>query len=344
MSSNENSDEEFGYQGYLLFNGIYKADFIDEEFQGGRTEARARLSDHLPEYDPDNQAYDDGYKRIRLDYAISDSESVENDLKDILNSLISYRYLYENRSTTNAYVDGELQQVEIPNINDADIIWSYPDFIFLRGAQEDVNETQEKTFQILSDHMHLTPFDFNGEFLLWLYYKHFEDQTISGGIGINELTDGEITGDRDPFGETNSVDDSTNLRQCIPIIVGILKDKSFSELEGYFDLYGDYNIKSKVSQEHRQGRVHVKASEGAISTSTSDVRRMALALNFVQALVELRLYWEELDRKEKFPPRDFFADLYETARNQDINIERISRDVLRKYANKRGEDPDDWLP
>lgn len=327
----------FDYQGHLVFNGIYRTEFIDGEYRGGEDEARAKLQDQLPDYKPKDGQSKEGYTRINVSQEIYNDESVSEDLEDIAESLVSYRYQFENRSEEDAYFKGEQVQVQVPNVNNADIYWKYPNNIYLRGSKGDVKETREKTSRVLGGHVRLEPINFGGDFLLWLYYKAYTGQPIPGGLSIDTFTDSELTGDRDPFGQTNTVDDSTNLERCVPVISGVLMGKSISMLQGFFQLYGNYRVKAEIESD----RVYVKASTGSISSS-NDVRRIAISLSFLEELVDLYETWEQLPPTDKYPPLDFFEDIYQTAISQGVEINNISDDVLKKYANLRGENPDDW--
>jgi hypothetical protein len=333
MSHQFGSGPEFEYQGYLLFNGIFETEFISEEFEGGIDQARLRFSDMLPEYEEDDSGTTEGYERISLSEIFYDDETVDGDLQGVASSLITYRYLYEDRDTTEAYYNGDKVRVEVPRVNDADIFWRYPNYVYLRGAKDDVSETREKTFRTLQGDVRVSPVEFGGDFLLWLYYKTYESDPIPTSISVETLTDTELTGDRDAFGKTNTVDDSTDLEECVPMIAGILRDKSISLLNGYYELYDNLMIKAEIGS----GRVHLRASEGEIQRS-EDARRIAISLAFLDELVDLHSQWEELPPTDKYPPRSFFEDLYQTARGQGIEIDSISQDVLDYYGGRRDED------
>ena len=333
MSLDDLLGDGFEYQGYLLFNGIYKTDFIGEEYHGGKNEASGQLSKDLPEYRDTDQSSSEGYLPLNLREALFDDPSISEELETVADQIIANRYVYETRDTVDAYYNGDEIQAEVPSRNDADIYWEYPDYLYLRGSKDDVDETREKTFKVLQGNVKYTPIDFDGDFLLWLYYKTYEGQGLPTRLSVDRFTDTEITGDRDAFGETNSVDDSTDLEVCIPMIAGILRDKSISMLQGYYDLYNQYKLKAQVGS----GRVHIKATEGDIQTAT-DSRRMAISLAYLSELLELHGHWQNLPPTDKYPPRSFFEDLYQTAQDQGIEIESISQDVLDKYGGLRDED------
>lgn len=343
MAVTDTPSTDFEYRGYLLFNGLYRTKIYNKEIANDYGVAEQTLSKNLPHYDANDPGSEDGYERIPLTETLAESPDVDEDLAEIADQIISYRYVLEDRNSEDAYYQGRRVHVEVPHENDSDIYWFHPDYVFLRGAKEIVNETREKTIRNLADEVDLEPVRFDPDFLLWLYWKRTANQPIPAPVGIDYFTDSIVSGDRDPFGKTNSVDDSTNLGKCVPVIAGVLKGKSIIELEGYFDLFDEHKIKAKLTHDGDRGRVHIKASAGDVATAATDERKMALALNFVKVLTELHDDWQKLPQDEKYPPRDFFESLYETARDQGVDIESISEDVLREYAIKRGLSADAWL-
>ncbi|MBP1986026.1 hypothetical protein [Halolamina salifodinae] len=331
----------FEYQGYLLFNGIYEVSSLNSKYEGSRSEARATLSELFDSYEKGDQGTKKGYEDLDLPNYIRDDDSVEEKLSTVADFLISHRYLYEDRESTDAYYQGEEVEVEVPHVQDTDIYWYHPEYMLFRGSKDDVQEAREHTRTKFGADANLRSVDFTSNFLLWLFYKHCKDDPLydacefDGGLSISALTDTTLEGDRDPFGETNQVDDSTNLRRCVPMIAGILKDKNISLLEGYFQLYDDYRLKTQIGN----GRVHIKASDGDIQSS-NDVRRLAMSLSFLQELLQLYDCWQDLPAQERIPPYGFFEDLYETAKDLGVEIDSMSDDMLNRYGNKRDED---WL-
>jgi len=175
-----------------------------------------------------------------------DDDSVSGDLEEQASNLIALRFLYKDRIEKEGYVpdEDELQQVEIPVINDADIYWDYPNHMYFRGAEGDVAEAIEYTASILgadvatdggaasgtprqSGFSRFRPISFHSDFLLWLFYQHYEgDDPSASAIEVDTLTDATITGDVDVWGGDNRVGDATELIESPPLLSAILQNKS----------------------------------------------------------------------------------------------------------------------
>jgi len=69
---------------------------------------------------------------------------------------------------------------------------------------------------------------------------------------------------------------------------------------------------------------------------------MALSLQFIRELVDLEEYWSDLDRKDKYPPYNFFLDIYDTCQAHGMTLDNISETLRRDYCEKRNDDEDDW--
>jgi hypothetical protein len=111
----------------------------------------------------------------------------------------------------------------------------------------------------------------------------------------------------------------------------MLKNKDLTRLEGVFDVVDKY-VKANIEV---GGRVHVKAShsiEGA-----EDVYRMSLAITFLRELVSLYEDWIELPGDNKYPPLDFFTELYEECEKQGAELTFPYDDVVETYRQRRNQ-------
>lgn len=323
--------DDFEYQGYLLFNGLYTVDILDEDYGTDWQSVESSLSEALPSPDADD-ADQEGYEPLLLREAIYDQDLPE-ELETVTDALIPLRYQYEKRDEEReAYYGGDRVTVDLISRRDADLYWKYPDYAFFRGSQEDVQQLRENVRQHLTGRVSLSPLELSSDFLLWLYYQQQAGNNLAGPISIERLTDAELTGDQDAFGGSSAVEDSTNLEQSVPVIAAILRNKQIAELEGRFRIVGN-----SVGAKLQTDSVHVKASYGDIANA-NDVRRMAITLRFLEEFSELKNHWETLDDTDKYPPLGFFQDLRSAAQNQGIDIQETHDEVLRRYAEKRGED------
>ena len=148
----EEETDDFDYQGYLIFNGVYRTDLRQgSEYQGGIYDAESQLMDDLGRFEDTERDSDKGVIKLLLRDFFRDDDSVSGELEQLANNLIAIRFLYEDRIEKEAYVpdEEELQTVEIPVVNDADIYWNYPNYMYFRGAKDDVAEAIDYTSSLL---------------------------------------------------------------------------------------------------------------------------------------------------------------------------------------------------
>lgn len=332
-------ENEFSYSGYLIFNSILEFEdssniYSDESV----TTVESEIHDNLPEFEQGSFSHPgDGFELLSIRDYIRDDEDIDDDLEAVADDLLGIRYQYEKFMEREAEIDGERRTVHIPTINDVDIYWIHPEFVALRGQKGEMESAKERLQRVLSTGVLLREIQFDPDFLLWLFFKYRTDDEPTSGLGIRKLTDSEAKGREDYFGRSNVVSDSQNLGQSTPLLIGILRQKSVSMLEGFFTM-DDHQIAAKIEK----SKIHVKASKGTISNTTNDTLRMTLAINFVKELVELYEHWESLDPVDKYPPFEFFEGIYQECINQGVRIDTIPDSLLRRFANLRDESPSEW--
>lgn len=331
-------EPEFDYQGYLIFNQIHDIRLLENsDLRGGYASVESELEEKLPQYNPsDTPRETQGYQNLPLRDEIRDNPKINGEIQDIASSLISYRYLEREFSNEEAYVDGERKNVDVIDETNADIYWLHPDFAVFRGAKGDAEDAKGDTSRSLSGDIQLGTIRFNPDFLLWVYYRYKNDKDLDNNLEVDRLTDADVVGDRDPFGGDNKVGDSEDLAQSVPLIAAVLMGKDMDMLQGNFSLFNE-----SVKAEIQRNKVHVKASYGSVSSADS-VRRVAIALAFMRELMDAHETWKQLPDDEKYPPFGFFRDIYQVASQHNVDINEISEEMRREYANKRGEDLEDW--
>lgn len=353
----EEETADFDYQGYLIFNGVYKTELHQgSEYQGSIYDAESKLLDDLGRFKNSQRNSDRGLEKLLLRDFFRDDDSVSGELEELANSLIAVRFLYEDRIEKEAYVsdEAELQMVEIPVVNDADIYWNYPDYMYFRGAKNDVAEAIDYTSSLLGADVttdggtsagsnpptgfsRFSSISFHADFLLWLFQLQFNDNDPPvSAIEIDTLTDAAVTGDADVWGGNNVVGDTSELVESPPLLSAILQNKSLKMIEGGFAI-NENTLQSEI----QINKVHVKSSVKSVKKA-NDTRRMALSIQFLNELVELEDYWDNLDPQDKYPSYDFFLELFDTCRDQGMTLDSISETLRREYCNKRGDPDDVW--
>lgn len=323
-------EEKFEYDGQLVFNGIHLTD-VDDESVNPDT-----IVDRLPSFsqgtadDPGS-----GYKQIRVSKLLANGQTIDDGLKEVATNLSSFRYLYEDWYESEADVDGERRVVKIPRVNDVDIYWKYPDYMFFRGQQTDSDQTEEDIKKELRGRTNLDTVTFEPDFLLWILYKYRNDDSLSSNLEARLLTECETTGPEDNYGGRNEVGDSADICKSVPLLDALLRQKDLTMLEGNFQVHTNH-VGAKIGS---RGRVHVKASRGDVKTS-NQLRRMALSLQFLEEFTELYKDWRDnMSPKDKYPPDSFFEEIRDECDTQGNRIIYSIKPVLDEYRQKRNSGP-----
>ena len=268
--STDSQDTDFRYEGYLIFNEIFKVEIPENsEFSHGAETAQQRLEEGAEAFTEDDQTSN---HRIETLNDLVDSEGrFETYVSDSLNpsDLVPMRLFYEERINTEGYLPGEsrLREIELPTTSDADIYWIYPDRLYIRGSEDDTEEAADfltnkmdarVVEQTQEDHRHdqrddprtdggadpshihhpitLTDVSLSGDFLIWLFHKHFRGSSLPSWsrINVNRLTDAAVSGSTDIWGGDNSVGKTTDLIESPPLLSSILKKQTHRNDRGKF--------------------------------------------------------------------------------------------------------------
>lgn len=320
------SPKEFEYDGQLVFNGIHITDVLEDDVKP------QRIVENLPEFEQ-GMADDpgSGYTDLNVEELISDADWMDNELKAVAENLSSFRYLYEDWYEREADVDGERRLVHVNRIKDVDIYWAYPDYMFFRGQQTDSDQTESDIVDELDGKARLDTVTFDEDFLLWILYKYRNDDDLTPTLRPRLLTDCQTTGDEDNYGGRNEVGDSADISKSVPLLDGILRGKDLAMLEGDFVVH-DNHVTAKVES---RGRVHVKASKGDVR-SANPLRRVTLSLQFLIEFTSLYEQWRnDMANTDKYPPDDFFTDIYNECDTQGNHITYSIKPVRDEYRRKR---------
>lgn len=326
--------------GHFVFNGLYKSDFSpwdDPPLDPALVETE--FGKRLPNYDPHADGEEDGFEKVSIRDAIRDNNDIpEGLIRDVGESIIGYRYRVKTFDEEVAVIGGEEQVVDVPRTSTIDIYWCYPDYVFFRGASGKIDSTKEVTQDALYERTTLRELTFDSDFLLWLYYKYRNGGDLPGPLKIERLTDSETSGDENYFGLSNVVGTSLDLAQSTPLLLGILRDRNLTMLEGDFAIDG-IPISAKVEDD----RIQVFSSEGALDQNRDSAFRIASCAAFLKSFATLYEDWVALSPTEKYPPKQFFQEMFEECRDNGVMIREIPDSLLENYANKRKESAEDWL-
>lgn len=320
--------EEFSYDGLLVFNGIYTTSVLDSDFDFERV-----VSDELIDYS--KGSFDKpgrGYQTLSFRRYMKEDPKIGHDIVDLLGELHALRYLEEEWEYHEVDLDGTTDRRPAKTgVSSFDAYWSSPDHLFIKGNKTQANRASKLLSMTLEDYLDIRELTFSPDFLLWIFSCEKNNEDLLGEISVNMLTDAEISGNEpDLFGQRNKVDDSTDITKSTPVLMGVLQQKGLVALEGVFGL-GDKFVRARISTE---GRIHIKADH-AIEGST-DIERMSISIAFLKEFTRLYKEWQKLDAEQRYPPTDFFKDIYKECERQGVEIQFSIDDVIQKYRQKGG--------
>jgi hypothetical protein len=352
-------DNRFDYSGRLVFNGIYSTEMLTDEDEETDKEAfRERMTDRLYPYkkgkpgDP-SKGYEEidleDYTKQAIDEGFLESREAEV-LLPVAEEAISQKYIKE-RYDTEERVDeeGNEEQTTVRNLMKTYVFWDYPDYIFVKGAQQSAETTAADTRTALTAEeggegeplsfdggapgVRLNSMEFDQHFLLWLVYTDYIDESLANDVQVRRITEVKTEGgdEQDFFGRSNQVGESADIVRSTPFIEAVSQNKKPSMLEGIFTLY-PFDLKVKVYDE---GKVQLKAQEAL--SPTQSLRRILISLYFLRHFSELYEHWEDMDADQRFVPPTFIQELHEIAEQEGIHIERSAEPIVTELLDRRSE-------
>lgn len=317
--------EPFTYDGQLVFNGIYTTKIINSnlDFQEVISNDLTNFSDGSI----DNPGH--GYQVLPFSQFMEDT-SVSPKIERELGEIHGFRYLEEIWEYHEVAINGSTEnRPTLAKNSSFDAYWAYPDYLFIKGNKTETRKAEELVQYALDDYIQIKEISFHPEFLLWLFSKEKNGDDLPGSISINMLTDAEISGESpDLLGQHSKVTDSIDITKSALVLIGVLQQKGLVALEGVFEIGGQF-VRARISTD---GRIHIKADH-AIKGS-SDFERIILSLAFMRNFTGLYQYWEDLDAENRYPPVEFFIDLYNECDRQGIEINFSIDDVIGKFREK----------
>lgn len=323
--SSDNGDQ-FSYEGQLVFNGIHLTNVLDADFDFDYI-----IEEQLATYTKGSiERPGRGYHTIPFADYVARDPNIGRHINELLGDINAFRYLEEKWEYRETELEGETDnRPTIQDYSTFDGYWAFPNYLFIKADKSKATKAQNLVSQTLNEYLSLQEIEFSPEFLLWLFSREKNDETVPGEISVNMLTDAEIRGNEpDLFGQHSKVDDSIDITKSAPVLIGVLSQKGLVAIEGVFGL-ADRFVRARIDSD---GRVHIKADH-AISGS-SDVERMAISLAFLKQLIDLYQHWKNLDSEHRYPPLEFFTDIYKECQRQGVEVTFSIDDVVDEYRKK----------
>ncbi len=327
--SGDEEQSEYSYDGQLVFNGIYSSKVINTDFDFTKV-----VNDSLTDFSvgaPDSPS--DGYHALELAKYAKESDDVSNELAETVEHVRAIRHQYEEWEHKEIQQNGDIAVEPTRDVKSFDIYWMFPDFIAVKGDKTQSGRAGELLSLQLKDHIRVSEIKFEPTFLLWIFAQAKQDAALNDTLDPQMLTDCSVEGEeRDRFGKKNSVDNSIDVTKSKPALMGLLEGKDLSALEGIYD-QGGQSVQANISTE---GRIHIKADQAV--AEASDIKRMALSLRFIDALLRLYDSWQDWPAKERIPPIEFFEDIRDECEKQGAKIDMPMDHVASKYRELRNDD------
>jgi len=279
--------EDFSYEGQLVFNGLHMTKVLNADFDFDSVIDHELIDFTSGSMDRPGR----GYRILPFAQYLADEPEVDRRINDLLGQIQSFRYIEEKWEMRQTEVDGENNnRPTLSEYSTFDGYWAHPEYLFIKADKSKAETAEKLLSDTLEDYLSLRDVEFSPDFLLWLFSKEKNNETLPGNITVNMLTDAEISGkEPDLFGQHSKVDDSTDITKSPPVLIGVLQQKGLVALEGVFGMAGRF-VRARVDT---GGRVHIKADH-AIQGS-SDIERMAISLAFLKQFTKLYEHWRNLD-------------------------------------------------
>lgn len=319
------SNGQFSYDGRLVFNGLYATKLLDADF-----DLEHVVTNELKDFSrgtTDNPG--SGYHMLNIAERAHESPEIPRQIEDFVHDVYGIRYRYEEWTEGEVASNGDgTEYRSIRSTDSIDVYWHFPDYLFIKGTKTEAEKAGNRINSKFGDYVQTREIGLSPDFLLWILSKYKNNEDLSDELSANLLSDARIEGDEDRFGRSNRVDDSTDIAKATTILMGILRGKQMAFLEGIFGMHGQF-VKARIET---GGRVHIKADQDIVGAN--HLKRMSLAVTFLTELVKVYEYWKDLNPKDKYPPVEFFENLYEECERQGAEITFPADDVIETYRQK----------
>ncbi len=324
MTSNIPEDE-FSLSGWPVFNGLYFTEVYDSDFE---PQDMMRSFKQYEEGTPSDAK--EGYLDTGLVDKINQMGNINLCNSRIIDNLYTYEYMYEKwPSTTIVDANGNTIAGHEKNHKNVEVYWEHDDYLFLRGPKKLIEKKQEDIQSTLSGKVKAASINFEFDFFLWILYQYRKKGHLTSELSVRSLSECKTIGEDSNMGDEITAS-SENIDRSVAVIAPILSGNSIDEIEGHFIL-GSHYIVAKIASE---GRIHIKASEEDLK-DISDLRRITLSIQFLSEFLSLYEQWLKLDTTEKYPPRDFFEELYDICVEEDFRPLVPPEDLFKEYERKR---------
>lgn len=320
------SPDEFSFDGWLRFNGLYFT-----EIQGNVDPDRLFEENDFNLYSegrPNNSR--EGYRRTTLAQALADMPDLMGGLSNLAEDLRTYEYVSENwvpRPTVDS--EGETHDESfIPRHKTIEIFWDYDDVMVFKGRKSTIEEKRKDLRGGLAGDLKIEEVHFHFDFLLWILYQSHIQEDLASDLQVQSISDCKTVGtSRD---SEVTIGGESEIVRSVPFITAILDGNKIDNLEGDF-FVGNQYIVAEIDSE---GWLHVKASREDME-ALNEIRQMGVAVRFATEFLRLYEYWVKLDTENQYPPQEFLEELVTLCEDEGYIPTREPSELYEEYEEKR---------
>ncbi|MFC7251104.1 hypothetical protein ACFQJ5_14815 [Halomicroarcula sp. GCM10025324] len=324
--STPRSNGSYTYDGRLVFNGLYATEILDPDFDLERT-VETGLKDFSR---GTNDEPGSGYHMLDFADRVAESPDISRQIKTETEDIYGIRYRYEQwneREVATSNGNGT-EYRHVRTTDSVDVYWDSPNYLFIKGNKTEARQAGSLIESKLGDYIRTREIGFASDFLLWILSQYKNGEQLGDELSAKLLSNARIEGEEDRFGRSNRVDDSTDIAKATTILMGILRGKEMAFVEGIFGMHGKF-VAARIET---GGRIHIKAEQDI--DGSSHLERMALSVSFLRELLTVYDHWQSLPPEDKYPPVEFFKNLYEECERQGAEITFPVDDVIKQYRQK----------
>lgn len=254
---------EFEYTGYLIFS---PATYSTKQDFTSASEWRDILRRELPEFQPGTPRNPGaGYQLINNSEIISPvfANRSSSSLEDIIYS----RYTAEVYEEKEAYVEGEIREVNVRTVDSVDVFWIPPNNVLFRGKKRSIDRVKADLQREVFEDLFINSVKFDPIF----FENIFERDIASNQLNVNDVH--KIVSDG--VSETTSSVSFTGNVADVGMDAGIPK-----KIEANFEFRG-----RRILAEISSDRIHIRVSGSLEDMGAGD--RMMESVLFCRELLDL---------------------------------------------------------